>query len=417
MTSGNYLIKAVFLLAVSATGLDVSSGPRKVSLEDCMDIAVKNNLALKGDRYSVEMAKTMQGTAFDVEQTSVTLSQDATGGGGPENGISVSQSFEFPTVYVARHKSLKAETEVRRNSLEYSKAEVSKEVASVYYAMLYSREVIRIRQEQDSVYRGFLSVATAKFENGEAGRLELINAERMFNMNRLDLKRAEDDYNALVMKLKGLLNIDYDIAPSDSVLEVMPSPVPESDICFEHTPAGRVYMSQVELSRRNLSLAKQGFMPGLTVGATAQVLIKGFNPYDISRERFKEGNFMGFEIGVTLPLFFGAQRAKAKAARIEVERSQAVLQQAQSDTRIEYQNWLNRYRTASDNLEYYMDGAISQMDDLERISRVSYELGDIGYVEYMQNLESAAEMRLRYASAVNEYNQAVIMLNFMRGIQ
>ena len=33
------------------------------------------------------------------------------------------------------------------------------------------------------------------------------------------------------------------------------------------------------------------------------------------RSRFTEGNFFGFEIGVGVPLFYGATKAKVKAAR------------------------------------------------------------------------------------------------------
>lgn len=416
MKSSSFMIKTVTLSVVLAVNLTVVANPRKVSLQDCIDMAFANNLALKSGRLSVDRAQVMQGTAFDVEQTSVTLSQDATGGGGPENGVSISQSFDFPTVYIARHKSLKAETELQKNNLELSRITVARDVASVYYALLHAREVVRLCQRQDSVYRKFMTVANVKFENGEAGRLEQMNAERIYNVNRLDLLKAKDDYALLAMRLKGLVNADCDIVPADSGLVLIEHVLPESDMIFDMTPAGRVYSGQVELSLRNLALAKQEFMPGLTFGATVQALIKGFNPYDVSRDRFREGNFMGFEIGITVPLFFGSQRAKTKAARIEVDRSRALMRQAAVDAENEYRDWLNRYATASENLEYYTAEATGRNEELERISRVSYELGDIGYVEYMQNLETVSDMRLRYASAVNDYNQAVIMLNYLRGI-
>ena len=81
-----------------------------MTLQECIDMALDNNLDMKAGTASVGKARDLQGTAFDMEKTSVTLSQDPTSGGSPDNGITVSQSFEFPTVYAARRKYLKAET-------------------------------------------------------------------------------------------------------------------------------------------------------------------------------------------------------------------------------------------------------------------------------------------------------------------
>ena len=90
-----------------------------------------------------------------------------------------------------------------------------------------------------------------------------------------------------------------------------------------------MYAARMAASERNLSLTKQEFMPGLSIGLTGQLLIKGFNPYDIERSRFDKGNFMGFEVGVSIPLFWGGQKAKVKAARREVELAEISRQQAE----------------------------------------------------------------------------------------
>ena len=50
-----------------------------------------------------------------------------------------------------------------------------------------------------------------------------------------------------------------------------------------------------------------------------------------------------------------------------------------------------------------------------RKSQISYENGEIGYVEYIQNLQTALDVQLRFADAVNDYNQAVINLKFIKG--
>lgn len=84
------------------------------SLQQCIDLALDNSLYMRNGQIAVGKAKDLQGTTFDIEKTSITLSQDPTSGGSPDNGILISQTFDFPTVYNARNKFLKAETALRK---------------------------------------------------------------------------------------------------------------------------------------------------------------------------------------------------------------------------------------------------------------------------------------------------------------
>jgi heavy metal efflux system protein len=56
---------------------------------------------------------------------------------------------------------------------------------------------------------------------------------------------------------------------------------------------------------------------------------------------------------------------------------------------------------------------LKQADEIIRISQVSYGLGEIGYVEYIQNLTQAFTTKLSYLDALNLYNQAIIELNYV----
>ncbi len=45
----------------------------------------------------------------------------------------------------------------------------------------------------------------------------------------------------------------------------------------------------------------------------------------------KEGNFMGFEVGVGIPLFYGATKARIKAAKKDKEIAEYEIKQEQLD--------------------------------------------------------------------------------------
>lgn len=189
------IISTIMVMAMlTVIPLTLSAQNSIKSLQECIQSAVDNNLTMKSGRISIERAKDLQGTAFNIDKTGISLSQDFTEGGGTGNSLAISQSFEFPTVYGSRRGLLKAETNLERSNLEVTRNELVKEVTSTYYQLLYARENMKILQEQDSVYGKFLFLASAKFKAGETSRLEEMNAERLYNENKIELQKTEKSY-------------------------------------------------------------------------------------------------------------------------------------------------------------------------------------------------------------------------------
>lgn len=384
-----------------------------LSLDECIDIALENNYSVITAKLEAEKAETLVATAFDVPQTAITLSQDATAGGSLENGVTFSQDFEFPTVYISRHKALKAEAEMQRLNLGRKKCETLRDVTAAYCRLAYSARCLELLAMQDSLYKRFVEIATIKFNAGETSRLEKMNAERLYNDNIINLRRAENDYISNAAELQRLLGVDVAVSPPGHSLLKLEADIFPSQLQYDNTSAGLLSQQLLNLSEKNLDVAKSGWLPGISVGATVQALIKGFNPYHIERQRFGPGNFMGFEVGITVPLFFGAQRAKVKAASrdVEIARNQFAQNKAEADTR--YAALLNEFITESRALEYYESEALTEAVEIERIARVSYELGEIGYMEYVQNLEAASSIRMSHAETLNRYNLIVNNINFL----
>lgn len=404
-----------FLVILLAVPSGVSAQESVNTLDECIRLAMDNNLTMKSGRISIERAKDLQGTAFNIEKTGFSLSQDPTSGGSPDNSISLSQSFDFPTVYTTRSKLLKAETNLERSNLEVTRNELVKEITATYYQLLYAKENIKILQEQDSIYSKFLFLASTKFKAGETSRLEQMNAERLYNENKIELQKAEKDYQNVQLILQRWMNAEVSVDPFEAELPVMAANYPFNNFSAEQTPIGMVLQSQKEVREKNLSVVKQGYLPSFNFALKNQFLIKGFNPYDVERERFNKGNFMGFEVGVSVPLFFGEQRAKTKAAKREVEMARVQQEEVVQAMQKQYQTYINDFYKAKNSLDYYTSQGITQADDITRISQISYEKGEIGYVEYIQNLKTAVEIHLQRANAVNDYNQTIIMLNYIQG--
>lgn len=402
-----YIIFSLFLFLP----ILVSAQSRQMTLQEVLAMAAERSLTLQRSRMEVDKTRILQGTAFHLDATSVSLSQDPTSGGSPDNAITVSQSFALPSVYSARRSLLKSETSAAQSRLAVSENELRREVSLAFYDLLYAQDVLHIYARQDSIYKKFNRVAEAKLGSGETGRLEQMNAIRLKQENDIKSDIAQRDFLTAQLQLMKWLNTDTLVIP----LATTTNELIFADHSIADVPLLTLAKSQEEVANRQLKLEKRNGLPTFSVGASVQTVIKGFNPYNIDRSAYGGGNFMGFSVGVNIPLAFGAQKAQVKAARKEVEMAQLNVRNQEYVLRKTYDAAYNNYVSAHKAYNYYQKIGVPQAREMERISKVSYEYGQIGYVELMQNLQSALEVWKDFADATRQYNKAIVELNYLQG--
>lgn len=386
-----------------------------MSLADCLTAARENNLTLRSGKISIERARDLQGTTFDLNKTDISLAQTPTTGGGPENALSFSQSFEFPTVYGARRSKLKAETALEEARYAVDLNTLEREVATAYYDLRYAIEQHRLLAVQDTIYARFLRIAEARHGAGESSALEHIAARRLSEENRVAMNAATQRISQAQRRLALLLNTDQLIRPAETDFTPISEPTALRQFDASAVPSVALATQSSVVAEKNVRLARQSFMPDITLGASTQLLIKGFNPYNVDRSRFSEGNFMGFDVGVSIPIFYGAKRARLKAAKKELEQSRLLAEQEAKAAATRFSLAESALAQARERLSYYETRGNADAAETYRISQLAYEKGDIAYVEYMQNLQSALALRQAYAEAVNAYNQAAVNLKFLQG--
>ena len=393
----------------------VAFAQEKLSLQQCINMALSRNLSVAASQIALDRAKALQGSSFDLPPTEFALIQDPTSGGSPDNAFSISQSFDFPTVYVQQRKYLVSQTVLEQKNLEASRNEVVKEVIGNYYLLLHAAEVVAVYEHRDSIYQRFAEIAERRLAAGETGRLELMNAQSLKKSNYNQLLRARAAYSGFQLVLQGLVNSDFPVVPSDSRLSVISADLPASSLDFSNSPAGQVAAAKISSSERNLALAKQEYLPSFNFTVKTQAFIKSFNPYNIEREKFDKGSFMGFEVGLSVPLVFGSRHAKAKAANREVELAKVESAQSQLAANQQYQQLLKQLDQATQTLAYYNEEACATASEMARIAQLEYEHGEVSYIEYMQNQQSALQVHLEHLDAINDYNQIIISLNYLQG--
>jgi cobalt-zinc-cadmium resistance protein CzcA len=361
-------------------------------------MALTENLQILSADLGIKQAKALQGTAFNPEKTGVEFAQDPIMPGLIDRKIGITQTFEFPTVYTSQSKMLKQETILAEKSKNITQNEIVREVSETYYDMLHALQTVNLLQQQDSIYADFLHKATARYNTGESSQLEKMNAESKYQENRLQLNQAISNLANRQLEMQKLLNTGESILPQERDLQKIPDIVSLDIESVTTNPLLGHYDQQLNVNIAQVNVEKNKLLPDI------------FGGY-----YFTDSKTPSFQVGISVPLFFGAQRSKIKAANIRSMQISTEKQQAMQSLQNIYALQYNEYLKAKESLTYYETTGVTQANDMVRVANASYQIGEIGYMEYIQNMQTAINIKLQYADAMNRFNQTIILLNYLKG--
>ncbi|MGK9626006.1 TolC family protein, partial [Salmonella enterica subsp. enterica] len=69
----------------------------------------------------------------------------------------------------------------------------------------------------------------------------------------------------------------------------------------------------------------------------------------------------------------------------------------------------------SRSIAYYKNSALPNANLILKQSQIAFQAGEIGYVEYLQALRTYSDIRFNYLEAINQYNQSVYTLQYLKG--
>ncbi|WPU91222.1 CusA/CzcA family heavy metal efflux RND transporter [Mucilaginibacter sabulilitoris] len=405
----------IFLLA---GGLLMSSNvqaqeSKPLTLEEAISRAKAANPQLRRSALEVSQSQALQGTAFDLAKTDINLTQDPTSGGNIDNSLGISQSFAFPTYYAAQKKVLKAQTAVSEKARVLTERELVKQVTIAYYQLTHARNKRKQLQSQDSLYKQFSERAALRYKTGETSYLEQLSAVNAYKETTLAGKQAAADVLIARRELQQLMATAELPDAVDAPLEKLVTNGGADTSAIARNPQLDYYRQRSTLADAQVKAEQSRYLPDLKIGYNQQLLVGAFNPANIDRNYFPGTRIGGFQVGVAVPLFFGAQRSKVKAARVGQQIAAAEQQNATLLLNKQYNQQLQELEKYLAALDYYDESGLKQAAEQVRIARFAYSKGEIGYVEFIQNMGQALSIRLNYLTALRDYNQAVIELNYL----
>lgn len=372
-----------------------------ISQEKAIEIALQNNPGIKASQAYVVQNQQLQKTAFDPGKTSVYYSFD-------QNNIApnalalhvfgINQSFRFPSFYTSQKQVLNAQTKLAENQLIQNELRLKKEVTIAYQSALFWSEMIQDYQYLDSLYRQFSKAAQRKKEAGESNTLEMLTAQTQQKEMEVKLLSAQTQWEKAISQLNYFLQGEQNYTIEKTKLDMLTL----SALDTLHHPSIEYREMHRLLSENQLLLQKRSVLPDLTLGVF-QGMNRGASP----------NQYFGVQVGLALPIFYGADKARKEAAQTEIQAKEFELIH-------EKQLLLSRYEALVADANAYLLAVDSYKSFGENLSKATllsanqaYQAGEIDFLQYIQLLDKASSIQSNYLQNLYFYNLSVTEANFM----
>jgi cobalt-zinc-cadmium resistance protein CzcA len=322
--------------------------------------------------------------------------------------IGISQTFSFPAVYSNQRKILEANLLVSRAQTRMTEQEIRAGVRQLFYEYAALTERKKLLMFADSIYTLFETKSNLRFEKGEANVLEKTAAQthrqqitNQLNLLNKDLSIAVKQFNMFVQD-----TVQYMPASSRSKIENVAATSASTD----QLPVVELAKSQQKADWFRWKTEKSKQLPDITVGYNNQSLIgsqlvNGNELYYHGKNRFSY-----VSAGVSVPLFFKAQSARAAAARIDWERSRKQADYIQLVSQTNLQTAADQAQKYLESLEYYESQALQNADLIITTADAQFQAGDINYLQWVILVDQAITIKSEHIQALASYNTAVIEL-------
>ena len=125
----------------------------------------------------------------------------------------------------------------------------------------------------------------------------------------------------------------------------------------------------------------------------------------------KVTGFQGIKVGAAIPLFKSGTVNRTKAAQFNLKSTQSDLENFKLELNTTITSLKQEYIKNLRSLNYYEQRGLPLAEQIIRVAQTSYQQGDIGYLEFVQNIQQATELKSQYLESLLQYNNSIIQLN------
>jgi len=218
------------------------------------------------------------------------------------------------------------------------------------------------------------------------------------------LKAIQLEKQALIIQFSQLINASEGVEPEISEPKYSPSEERGTSVF-----SGVKWQEQAVMNSRNLwKLEKAKYAPDLLFGYNNTGLT-GFQNITGTDEYYgPDRRFSYITAGVSIPIFWGAQAAHVKTAKLEITR----LENQLAETRLKWKTELEQSQNAINGynliLSEYESVNLPNADKIAELAMNQLRAGEISYLEWMVLINQTIQIQNEYLNQLRVYNESVI---------
>jgi cobalt-zinc-cadmium resistance protein CzcA len=409
------ILLLVVLSVVSPAPATAQAFPeRRITLSQALVEAGERNLEVRLGEYDVEYQKAMQGTALELPKTDLNWMGGQYNSRRFDNNFTVSQSFSHPKVAVKKRELLSAQVASSQDKVAVIRNEISREIKQTYYSLVINKHKEDLLEQERIRMERFVKAATLRHKSGETGALELSSAQAELAEVELRILENINRRKGLSSSLQVLIKSPVPVLPADDSLPQRSlSPMRIDSALLAENPHLQYLRGQTQIEQKAVSVAKTGLLPGFNAGYFNQSLIGGQN-INGTEVFFGAGKrFQGFQLGVMIPLFHGAAKARIRAFEVNVKIALNTLALAENQINNALRQALLAYEQADESLKLYQQKSLVLADVISNNATKAYESGEIGYLEMVRAFNRSSAIRFTYFDLMEAYNQSITEIEYL----
>jgi heavy metal efflux system protein len=392
--------------------LDLSAQQQPITVEQSLELAVKNNADLSVARLHERYYEVLKRNTFNPDKAGVGFEYGQINSKATDNKFSVSQSIEFPTVYRQQKNLARADYRISQLETQLGVITIKAEVKRMFYELRTLQEKEKLLREAGERYEQFLIKVEKRFTLGDADVLERSTAktQRMQIENQINVLRAE--YHMKLNDFRLLLNTIEPVEPAAG--EILYSFV-LSDTSTAQSPVVTLAMEAINRTVTVHKLEKSRLYPSLSASYN-NISFTGYQRVGNSEQYFNRSDrFTYVGVGLGIPLFHGAQRAKIKAASLQLESSRVQLSATERKLKTRFENTLHYYREISRQVLTYQTMLLPEANVMLEAADKRLNTGEIGYLQWVMLVNQSVSIRNDYLDVVQRHNETAFELEQLNG--
>lgn len=433
-------MKKIFLFCIALGAFSVIQAQEMLTLSQCLQMAVDNNLSLQKSRNEIAKGKysisenqakllpqinavaqlndnftppvsVTDGSAYGkLYNVTKTLQYNASA------GLQLQMPLYNQMVYTAIDIAKIAD---QLNKLSYEKAreDLIMQTAKMYYMAQNTSEQIRLVNDNIKRLEELRDITQAFYDNQMSLEVDL----KRVNLNIENLTVQRDNAAAMLEQQYTMLKyvIDYPADKNIKVTDVDPNQIEtvKADGLNVNLYELQLLQQKKELTQKQVKLAKDGYLP--SVSLTGSLMYSAFTDkiehwiHSGDSNHWYGSNGLGIQLRV--PVFDGFEkRSKIRKAKVEAESARIGYEDALKGMQANYVNAVSEVNNSQRNYKKQLDNYVLAQD-VYNVTADQYKEGVTSMTAVLQDEMRMSEAMNNYLNAYYRYKVANLSLLKLTG--